>query len=76
MDLIEEHAKLRLHESPISNTEIYKLDEFYSDIPHISPDVYRGFPVERKQPEKKILLGLFKFTIQCHPYFIIKVEYT
>ena len=76
MDLIEEYAKLRLHEPPISNTEIYKLKEFYSDITYISSDIYRAFPVEVKQPEKKISLGLFKLTIQCNPYFIIKVEYT
>ena len=76
MDLIEEYSKLGCHEPPISNAEIYKLKEFYSDISYISPDIYRAFPVEIKQQEKKILLGLFKLTIQCKPYFIIKVEYT
>ena len=74
MDLIEEYKNL---ECDISNTEIYKLQEFYSDIHYIAPeDIYRAFPIkERVAVKKKSLLELFKLTITCVPYCIIKVEY-
>jgi hypothetical protein len=74
MDLIEEHANLEL---PISNTEIYKLNEFYSDILFVPPEkIYRSFPLDVKpQEKKKLLFDIFRFTVKWYPYFIIKVEY-
>ncbi len=77
MDLIEEYNNLERPEQPISNTEIYKLQEFYSDIRYVPPEqIYRTFPVKESPPVKnKSLLELFKLTVTCIPYFIIKVEY-
>ncbi len=76
MDLIEEYTNLGLHEPPISNTEIYKLNKLYSDILFVPPDIYRGFPVKVKETEKKTIIDIFRLTIKWHPYFIIKVEYS
>ena len=77
MDLIEEYNNLERPEQPISNTEIYKLQEFYSDIRYVPPEkIYRTFPKKESPPLKnKSLLELFKITVTCVPYFIIKVEY-
>ena len=76
MDLIEEYANLDGLEQPISNAEIYKLQEFYSDIRYIPPDkIYRAFPIKETLVKEKILLILFKLTIKWHPYFVIKVEF-
>ena len=77
MDLIEEYNNLERPEQPISNTEIYKLQEFYSDIRYVPPEqIYRTFPVKESSSLKnKSLLELFKITVTCVPYFIIKVEY-
>ena len=77
MDLIEEYNNLERPEQPISNTEIYKLQEFYSDIRYVPPEeIYRTVPVKELPPLKnKSLLELFKVTITCIPYFIVKVEY-
>jgi hypothetical protein len=73
MDLTEEYVNL---EPPISNIEIYKLKEFYSDIRHIPPEIiYRSFPVKHIQKVKRSLLNIVKLTISCVPYFMIKVEY-
>ena len=77
MDLIEEYKNLERPEQPISNTEIYKLQEFYSDIRYVPPEkIYRAFPEkELSSLKNKSLLELFKITVTCVPYFIIKVEY-
>jgi hypothetical protein len=77
MDLIEEYKNLDKSEQPISNTEIYKIQEFYSDKNYVPPEkIYRTFPVKESPPLKnKSLLELFKIRITCVPYFIIKVEY-
>jgi len=77
MDLIEEYNNLERPEQPISNTEIYKLQEFYSDKNYVPPEkIYRTFPLKESPPLKnKSQLELFKFTITCIPYCIIKVEY-
>jgi len=76
MDLIEEYANLDGLEQPISNAEIYKLQEFYSDIRYIPPEkIYRAFPIKETPVKEKILLILFKLTIKWHPYFVIKVEF-
>ena len=80
MDLTEEYKNLEHPEQPdqlILNAEIYKLQEFYSDIRYIPPeDIYRAFPIKEEIPiKKKSLLELFKVTIICVPYCIIKVEY-
>jgi hypothetical protein len=77
MDLIEEYNNLERPEQPISNTEIYKLQEFYSDTRYVPPEqIYRTFPLKESPPVKnKSLLELFKLTVTCIPYFIIKVEY-
>ena len=76
MDLIEEYNNLKHPEQPILNIEIYKLQEFYSDIQYIPSDIiYRSFPIKETPIKKKSLLELFKLTITCVPYCIIKVEY-
>jgi len=76
MDLIEEYANLDGLDQPISNAEIYKLQEFYSDIRYIPPEkIYRAFPIKENPVKKKLLLILFKLTIKWHPYFVIKVEF-
>jgi hypothetical protein len=74
MDLIEEYNNRSL----VANTEIYKLHEFYSDITDIpSEKIYRAFPHDIKPLNKKknMLLNIFKLSISCYPYFIIKFEY-
>ena len=77
MDLIEEYNNLERPEQHISNTEIYKLQEFYSDKRYVAPEqIYRKFPVNESPPLKnKSLLELFKLTVTCIPYCIVKVEY-
>jgi len=77
MDLIEEYNNLEQSEQPISNIEIYKLQEFYSDKLYVPPEkIYREFPIKESVPvKKKSFLELFKLTITCVPYSIIKVEY-
>jgi hypothetical protein len=76
MDLIEEYNNLQEPELAISNAEIYKLQEFYSDIRYVPPkEIYRAFPIKETPVKKKTLLELFKITITCIPYCIIKVEY-
>jgi hypothetical protein len=76
MDLIEEYANLDGIDPPISNTEIYKLQEFYSDIRYVPPEtIYRAFPIKETSVKKKTIHEIFKLTIICVPYFIIKVEY-
>ena len=74
MDLIEEYANLGL---PISNTDIYRLQGFYSDIVFVPPEkIYRGFPVKLKKVEKKKEVSdIFRVTVKWYPYFIVKVEY-
>jgi hypothetical protein len=73
MDLIEEYN----NRSFIANTEIYKLREFYLDVTDIPPEkIYRAFPNEIKPlNKKKDILHMFKLSISCYPYFIIKFEY-
>lgn len=76
MDLTEEYAKLEKSEY-ISNIDIYKLQEFYSDILYVPPEkIYRSFPIKITHLEKKKeLVDIIRLTIKWHPYFIIKVEY-
>ena len=77
MDLIEEYKNLDKSEQPISNTEIYKLQEFYSDKIYVPPEkIYRTFPLKESPSLKnKSQLELFKFTVTCIPYCIVKVEH-
>ena len=77
MDLIEEYNNLERPEQHISNTEIYKLQDFYSDKRYVAPEqIYRTFPIKELPPVKnKSLLELFKITVTCIPYCIVKVEH-
>lgn len=77
MDLTEEYKNIEWSEQPISNAEIYKLQEFYSDIRYVPPEiVYRGFPTNNSPSLKhKSLFDTVKLRMLCVPYCIVKVEY-